>query len=75
MIGGFGPTELIVVFAALMLLFGAAKIPELARSLGASMGEFKKAQKETEISLNEFDQSVKEITSSEENETASKVEG
>lgn len=75
MIGGFGPTELIVVFAALMLLFGAAKIPELARSLGASMGEFKKAQKEAEISLNEFDQSVKEITSSEETETASKAEG
>ncbi|MEA1985507.1 MAG: twin-arginine translocase TatA/TatE family subunit, partial [Euryarchaeota archaeon] len=30
---GFGSTELIIIFAALKLLFGAAKLPELARSI------------------------------------------
>ena len=41
-----GHTELIWIFAILFLLFGAAKLPALARSLGKSMREFKKASKE-----------------------------
>ena len=61
MIGGLGPTELILIFALIVLLFGAAKVPELARSLGTSMGEFKKAQRESELSLKEFEQSIKEV--------------
>ena len=38
-----GPTELIIVLAIVMLLFGAAKLPKLARSLGESAKEFKSA--------------------------------
>ena len=38
-----GPTELIIVLAIIMLLFGAAKLPKLARSLGESAKEFKTA--------------------------------
>jgi sec-independent protein translocase protein TatA len=41
-----GHTELIWIFAILFLLFGAAKLPALARSLGKSMREFKKASKD-----------------------------
>ena len=41
-----GTQELIWIFAILFLLFGAAKLPALARSLGKSMREFKKASKE-----------------------------
>jgi sec-independent protein translocase protein TatA len=41
-----GHTELIWIFAILFLLFGASKLPALARSLGKSMKEFKKASKE-----------------------------
>ena len=37
-----GPTELLIVFAIIMLLFGAAKLLKLARSLGESSREFKK---------------------------------
>jgi sec-independent protein translocase protein TatA len=47
-----GPTELLIVFAIVMLLFGATKLPKLARSLGESAKEFKSAQTEIE-SLNE----------------------
>jgi sec-independent protein translocase protein TatA len=36
-----GPTELIIVLVIVMLLFGAAKLPKLARSLGESAKEFK----------------------------------
>jgi sec-independent protein translocase protein TatA len=36
-----GP-ELIIILVVVLLLFGAAKLPQLARSLGASAKEFKK---------------------------------
>ncbi|NQT81986.1 twin-arginine translocase TatA/TatE family subunit [bacterium] len=41
-----GTQELIWIFAILFLLFGASKLPQLARSVGKSMREFKKASKE-----------------------------
>lgn len=72
MIGGLGPGELLLIFAGLLLLFGASKLPELARSMGTSMGEFKKAQKESELSLKEFERSLKNTES--ESEKASTIE-
>ena len=39
---GLGAPELIIVLLIVMLLFGAAKLPKLARSLGESSREFKK---------------------------------
>lgn len=42
-----GP-EWVIIFVVVLLLFGAKKIPELARGLGKSMGEFKKAKDEFE---------------------------
>lgn len=60
MIGGIGPSEMLLIFAALLLLFGATKLPELARSMGTSMGEFKKAQKESEESLKNYEKTLKE---------------
>ena len=62
MIGGIGQTEIILVIIVLIILFGASKIPELARSVGKSTGEFKKAQKEAEISYKEFEESLKNTT-------------
>jgi len=50
-----GPTELMLIFFIIVLLFGATKLPELARSMGKSMGEFKKAQKESDISLKDLE--------------------
>ena len=37
-----GPTELIIVLAIILLLFGAKRIPELARGLGTGIREFKR---------------------------------
>jgi len=38
--------EVVLILVVIVLLFGARKLPELARSLGRSMGEFKKGKEE-----------------------------
>ena len=43
---GLGPTELIVILVIVVLLFGAKKLPELAKSIGASAKELKSAMKD-----------------------------
>ncbi len=52
LIGGIpaGP-ELLIILLVLVLLFGANKIPKLARSTGQAMGEFKKGREEVEDEL------------------------
>jgi sec-independent protein translocase protein TatA len=42
---GLGSTELIVILIIVLLLFGGAKLPSLAKGLGQSIKEFKKASK------------------------------
>jgi sec-independent protein translocase protein TatA len=41
-----GPTELLIVLAIVLLLFGSTKLPKLARSLGEAQKEFKKGVEE-----------------------------
>lgn len=45
-IGGLGGTEVILIVLAIILLFGAKRIPELAKGLGRGIREFKDATKE-----------------------------
>ena len=42
----FGPTELLILFGILLLLFGAARLPKLARSLGEAKREMNAAQED-----------------------------
>jgi len=42
-----GPGELIIIFAVILLLFGAKRLPEVAKSLGRSITEFKRAVNST----------------------------
>ncbi len=51
MFGMPGGTEWIVIFLAILLLFGAKRLPELAKGLGKSIREFKKATSEVEDSI------------------------
>ena len=44
--GGLGAPELLIILAVVLLLFGGAKLPKLARSLGEAQREFKKGVKE-----------------------------
>ena len=41
-----GPEWIVVAIVAVVVLFGAKKIPEMARSLGRAQGEFKKGMKD-----------------------------
>ncbi|MBI2441149.1 MAG: twin-arginine translocase TatA/TatE family subunit [Lentisphaerae bacterium] len=43
-----GWQEVVLIVAIIMLLFGAKRLPELARSLGRSMREFRKGREESE---------------------------
>ncbi|MEM1577328.1 MAG: twin-arginine translocase TatA/TatE family subunit [Archaeoglobaceae archaeon] len=54
-----GTQELILIIVVVLLLFGASKIPELARNLGRGVAEFKKAQREAEIELRELEKDIK----------------
>jgi sec-independent protein translocase protein TatA len=47
-----GPIELLIVLGLVLLLFGGAKLPELARSLGKAKGEFRKGLDEGNKSAN-----------------------
>jgi sec-independent protein translocase protein TatA len=51
-----GGPELLIVLLVLVLLFGANKIPKLARSTGQAMGEFKKGREEIEDELQGMDE-------------------
>lgn len=48
-----GFPELLVILLIVLLLFGAARLPEIARSLGKSIQEFKKGVKEIERDVND----------------------
>ncbi|WP_262176775.1 twin-arginine translocase TatA/TatE family subunit [Haloarcula laminariae] len=49
-----GGVELLVILLIAVLLFGANKIPKLARSTGEAMGEFQKGREEVEQELEEM---------------------
>lgn len=59
MFGSLGATEIILIIVAIILLFGAKKIPELAQGVGKGMREFKKAVKEVEDDIKEIKDDVK----------------
>lgn len=53
MFGSFGGTELIVILLIVLLVFGAKKIPELARGLGQGIQEFKNASSQIKKEIDE----------------------
>lgn len=48
-----GPTELLLILAIVLLLFGSTRLPQLAKGLGASIREFKKSAKEEDAKVSE----------------------
>jgi sec-independent protein translocase protein TatA len=51
--GPLGVPELIVIFIVALIVFGPRKLPELGRSLGKSLAEFKRASNELRSTLDE----------------------
>ena len=59
---GLGGGELLLIFAILLLMFGGSKLPGLAKGLGQSVREFKKAAKEGEDDEPKHPESPKKTT-------------
>jgi len=55
-----GGPEVAIIFVLMLLLFGAKKLPELARGMGKSLGEFKKAKQEFEEEIKYGDLQARE---------------
>ena len=77
--GPLGYPEMVVIFLIILLLFGAKKLPQLARGVGKSMGEFKKAKDEFEHEITRAEDEVtaevkSEVTSTPKESTPRKEE-
>ena len=70
MFGSIGMPELIIGLVVILLLFGAKRVPELARGLGSGVREFKKGTQEGEVE----DKKKEEAKKDEEQLEASKSE-
>ena len=53
MFGSVGVPELIIIFTIALIIFGPRKLPELGKSLGKSLAEFKRASNELKSTLEE----------------------
>jgi sec-independent protein translocase protein TatA len=53
MFGSIGPTELILIFVIALLVFGPKKLPEIGRSVGKALREFKKTSEEIKSRIEE----------------------
>jgi TatA/E family protein of Tat protein translocase len=53
MFGSIGMPELIIIFVIALIIFGPRKLPELGKSLGRSLSEFKRASNELRNTLDE----------------------
>ena len=67
MFGSIGMPELIIILVIALIIFGPRKLPELGKSLGRSLNEFKKASNDLQNTLEQ------EIKIEEQKETAAKV--
>ena len=53
MFGSLGFPELMLIFAVALLVFGPRRMPEIGRTLGKALGEFKKATNDMKMTLEE----------------------
>lgn len=60
MFGSVGMPELIIGLVVILLLFGAKRVPELARGLGSGVREFKKGTQEGEVEDKKKDEAKKD---------------
>ncbi|MDR9418464.1 twin-arginine translocase TatA/TatE family subunit [Gracilimonas sp.] len=70
MFSGLGAPEVLLIGLAILLLFGAKRIPELARGLGQGMKEFRQASKDIKKEIEDSSRDIKDAANHE--ETSSK---
>ena len=69
MFGSIGGTELLVIMVIALLIFGPRKLPELGKSIGKGLSEFKRASNDLRRSLEE------ELSLEERNDHSDKIDG
>ena len=69
-----GPTELIIILVIVLLLFGAKRIPELAKGLGTGMKEFKKGASGEDDELEKKKEKDEQLDKAEEEKVGSRME-
>ena len=69
MFGSIGMPELIIGLVVILLLFGAKRVPELARGLGSGVREFKKGTQEGEVEKKEEEKKEEEQLEASKDET------
>ena len=62
MLSNIGPAEIAIIAGVVALLFGAKRIPEVARGLGRSLNEFKRGLKEVTVGEEELAESIRKKT-------------
>lgn len=65
MIGRFGPMELIIIFAIVLLIFGPKKLPEIGKALGKTIKEFKSHTNKITSEDEETTEDAKKLSSDE----------
>ncbi|OGC88902.1 MAG: preprotein translocase subunit TatA [candidate division Zixibacteria bacterium RBG_16_48_11] len=59
LIAGIGAQELLLIILAILILFGAKKIPELAQGLGKGIREFRRAVRDTKEEIEKPEEEAK----------------
>tara|TARA_R110002124_G_scaffold46903_3_gene140224 strand:+ start:5848 stop:6063 length:216 start_codon:yes stop_codon:yes gene_type:complete len=70
--GSFGTTEIIIIAIIILVLFGAKRIPELAKGLGQGIKEFRKASNDIKKEIEESSRDIDDAVNSEETKSKTK---
>ena len=62
--GNIGVPELIIIFVVALIVFGPKKLPELGKSLGKGLAEFRRASNELKATIEEEVRSIEQETTS-----------
>lgn len=74
-LGPIGGPEMFLIFMVLLLLFGAKKLPQLARGIGKSVGEFRKAREEFEDEIRKGGEDLDNEVKNSDDDKVSKAPG
>ncbi|WP_018126538.1 Sec-independent protein translocase subunit TatA/TatB [Balneola vulgaris] len=72
MFSKFGAPEILIIAIVVLVLFGAKRIPELAKGLGQGIKEFKKASKDIKKEIEEGSKDIEDAINSEESNSKTK---
>ena len=74
-LGPIGGPEMFLIFMVLLILFGAKKLPQLARGIGKSVGEFRKAREEFEDEIRKGGEDLDNEVKKSDDDKVSKAHG